>query len=157
MNASHEKTLSRREFFRGAGLAGLTCMAAGLAVPRGAEASTVESLIAEKMGGDNITMAKVNLGTPDTAENGALVRVPVSVDHPMDADNHVQSLAVFVDNNPKPFVALYEFSPAAGKVDLEFRIRMAGSSKLRVVAKNNKGELFGVMKEIAVAAGGCAN
>ena len=150
--------VTRRGFFRTVGVAGAAAMTVGSVLtvaPRNAEAA-VEALIAEKMGDGPITMEKVQVDTPATAENATLVRIPVTVDHPMEADNYIQSVAIFVDNNPSPFIALFEFTPDSGKVDFEFRTKMAKTSKLRAVAKTNTGKLFGFVKEIKVAAGGCA-
>ncbi|MBF0143964.1 MAG: thiosulfate oxidation carrier protein SoxY [Magnetococcales bacterium] len=147
--------LTRRGFFRGAGLAGMAVLAAGTGVPRRASAE-VDALVAEHMGAGPIAMEKVTLSAPPTAENGTLVRIPIEVDHPMEANNFIQSLGIFVDNNPSPFVAKFDFTPEVGKIGLELRIKMAKASKVRVICKSNTGKLFGTIKEISVAEGGCA-
>ncbi len=153
-----KRELTRRSFFRTVGAAGAAVAAGGMltAAPRSAQAGPVEDLITDKMGSGPISMEKVKINTPPTAENAALVRLPVSVDHPMEAGNYIQSLAVFVDNNPNPFIAQFDFTPECGKVDTEFRIKMAKTSKVRAIAKTNTGKLYGFVKEITVAAGGCA-
>lgn len=155
MDRNHKNSVTRRGFFRTVGAVGAAAAVSGL-MPKEAQAG-VDDLIAKHVGSGSITMEKVNLKTPATAENAALVRMPVEVDHPMDADNYIQSVSLFVDNNPSPFVAQFGFSPEAGKVDVEFRIRMAKTSKVRAIAKTNTGKLYGFVKEIQVAAGGCAS
>lgn len=152
---------SRRNFFRAVGATGLTCAAAGSGLTgftqEARASSTLEDLIAEKMESRaNIKMERVVIDTPAKAENGALVRMPISVDHPMEPDNYIASVALFVDNNPRPFVAQFDLTPEAGKASLEIRIRMAKTSKVRAIAKTNGGKLFGAVKEIEVAEGGCA-
>ena len=156
---SQEKLLpvSRRGLFRKAGALGLTALAAGVmtAAPRKAEAA-VDALVAEKMGAGSVTIGKVQAALPETAENGALVRVPVTVDHPMDADNYIESVGIFVDNNPKPLVGVFSFTPACGKADFEVRMKMAKPSDVRIIARTNKGVLFGYVQKVNVAEGGCA-
>ncbi len=155
----HKRELTRRGFFRTVSVAGVAAVASGgvfTVAPRSAEAA-VEGLIAEKMGDGPITMEKVKVNTPATAENAALVRLPVSVDHPMNESSYIQTLAVFVDNNPVPFIAQFDYTPECGKVATEFRIKMAKTSKVRAIAKTNTGKLYGFVKEIKVAAGGCSS
>lgn len=158
MSMEQKRDVTRRGFFRTVGATGAAVAAAGLltGIPRGVHAS-VDALIAEHMGPGEIAMEKVTIHTPATAEDGALVRMPVSVDHPMDPDNYIESLSMFVDDNPAPLVAKFDFTPAVGKVDMEYRIKMAKASKVRAIAKTNTGKLYGAIKEIYVAAGGCSS
>lgn len=157
MGTGNKLAVSRRDFFRKVGVTGVAAIAAGSAlttIPRPAIAE-VEGLITDRLGGGSVTYEKVTINTPSSADNGALVRMPVSVDHPMEPDNYIQSIAVFVDNNPQPFICQYDFQPEAGKAEFECRIKMAKTSKVRAIAKTNSGKLYGFMKEIQVAAGGC--
>lgn len=157
MNNEEKFGLTRRGFMRSVGLAGAVCVTgSGFLTPTPALADEVEALIATDMGAGAIAMEKVILDLPATAENGALVRIPVKVDHPMAADNFIQSVAIYVDANPKPLVGRFEFIPEMGVVQMEIRIKMAKASKVRVIAKNNKGQLFGAVKELQVAEGGCS-
>lgn len=151
--------VTRRGFMRAVGLAGVGCVAGGgvLSLPAPARAADeVEAAIAAVMGSGEMTTSKVTLDMQATAENGALVRVPIKVESPMKADDYIQSVAIFVDANPKPLVARFDFTPEAGTIQFEIRIKMAKASKVRAIAKNNKGQLFAAVKEVQVAEGGCA-
>jgi sulfur-oxidizing protein SoxY len=164
--------LSRRKLFQQAGLLGLTALATGSALPRAlhaeetppppsdaaapAETVDMDKVIAEKMGEGAITMEKVDADLPGTAENGALVRCPITVDHPMEPDNFIESVGIFVDNNPRPFVAKFNFSPSCGAAKFEVRMKMAKASDVRIIARSNKGALYGLKKKVIVAEGGCA-
>ncbi|MEO5364038.1 MAG: thiosulfate oxidation carrier protein SoxY [Magnetococcus sp. DMHC-8] len=161
--------MTRRTFFRTAGVVGAAVATSGLmgvpfpsaqaeeaAAPAAAPAVDMDALIAKQVGAGAVAMEKITLDIPATAENAALVRMPVVVDHPMEANNFIQSVALFIDNNPSPFIAQFDLLPEAGKAALEFRARMAKTSKVRVIAKSNTGKLYGLVKEIQVAAGGCA-
>lgn len=172
MVTDQNKAMTRRGFFRTAGVVGAAVATSTLlgsplrraqaedAPPAAAEvkASTVDmdGLIAQHMGEGSIAMEKVSLDVPATAENASLVRMPIVVDHPMEPGNFIQTVALFIDNNPSPFIAQFNFTPESGKAALEFRVRMAGPSNVRIIAKSNTGKLYGFVKEIQVAAGGCA-
>ncbi|MBF0381914.1 MAG: thiosulfate oxidation carrier protein SoxY [Magnetococcales bacterium] len=157
METGNKQAMSRRGFFQKVGVTGVAAIATGsalTALPRSASAA-VDSIVADKLGAGSVTMAKVNIDTPSSADNGALVRMPVSVDHPMEPGNYIESVVVLVDNNPQPFICQYDFLPEAGKAEFECRIKMAKTSKVRAIAKSNSGKLYGFEKEIQVAAGGC--
>nr|CRH06974.1 putative Thiosulfate-binding protein SoxY [Candidatus Magnetococcus massalia] len=155
MGSEGKLGVSRRSFFRTVGAAGLTA-AALASSPNQAEAADVMAIVKEQMGSDSVTDGKVTVDVPDTAENGALVRVPIKVDHPMEPGNFIESVGIFVDSNPKPFVGKFDFAPELGAVEFEVRIKMAKTSNLRVVAKSNTGKLYQAVKKIKVAEGGCA-
>ncbi|MBF0147696.1 MAG: thiosulfate oxidation carrier protein SoxY [Magnetococcales bacterium] len=149
--------MNRRGFFRSVGAAGIAvAVGSTMAALPGTASANIDALIAEQVGPGTITMDKITLDIPDKAENGAMVRIPIVVNHPMEPNNYIEKVAVFVDENPKPFVASYNFIPESGQVNIEFRLKMAKTSMLRVVAKSNTGSLFGFSKKIEVAEGGCA-
>ncbi|MBF0212052.1 MAG: thiosulfate oxidation carrier protein SoxY [Magnetococcales bacterium] len=166
MSIHSESTLTRRRFLGAMGATGAVCMAAGaglVGMPTLAQAAdapaaavNIDEIIAKDLGAGKVTLEKVKIDTPPKAENGALVRMPISVDHPMDADNYIASLTIYVDENPKPMVAMFEFSPASGKAEVEMRIKMAKASQVRAIAKTNKGALYGAIMKLEVAEGGCA-
>ncbi|MBF0623643.1 MAG: thiosulfate oxidation carrier protein SoxY [Magnetococcales bacterium] len=147
--------MTRRGFFCTAGAAGLSA-AVLVGIPGQARATGIPELIAETMGPGEPANERVIVDAPPKAENGSTVRIPVKVDHPMEADNYIAAVAIFVENNPNPLTARFEFLPAIGAVEFEVRIKMAKASPVRVVAKTNSGKLYQVIKQIEVAEGGCA-
>ncbi|MBF8274551.1 MAG: thiosulfate-binding protein SoxY [Magnetococcales bacterium] len=149
--------MNRRGFFRSAGAVGVAAALGGVvaSVP-GKVSANIDALIAEQVGQGTITMDKIVVDIPEKAENGAMMRMPIIVNHPMEPNNYIERVAVFVDENPKPFVASYTFVPESGQVNIEFRLKMAKTSNVRVVAKSNSGALFGLTKKIEVAEGGCS-
>ena len=165
MTMDKKSAVTRRGFFRTAGAVGAVVATSGLfpsplrsaqAAEGAAPAVDINAVIAEHMGAGDITMGKITLDIPATAENASLVRMPIVVDHPMEAGNYIQEVGLFIDNNPSPFVAKFDMIPETGKAAVEFRVRMAKPSNVRIVAKTNTGKLYGLVKKIQVAAGGCA-
>jgi sulfur-oxidizing protein SoxY len=98
---------------------------------------------------------KVTLKAPEIAENGNAVPVTVSVESEMSAASYVKAIYVAADGNPNPGVITYEFTPLAGKAEVQFRTRLAQTQKLVAVAEMNDGALYMASREVKVTIGGC--
>ena len=92
--------------------------------------------------------ADVTLKAPYIAENGAVV--PVTVRSKM---ANVESISIFVENNPNPLVAEF-MVPAGTAADVSTRLRMGKSSTVTAVVKAD-GKLYSASKEVKVTIGGC--
>jgi sulfur-oxidizing protein SoxY len=100
------------------------------------------------LGGNPEESAEVTLKAPDIAENGAVV--PVTVRSSM---ANVESMSIFVENNPNPLVAEFMI-PAGTEADVSTRLRMGKTSKVTAVVKAD-GKLYSASKEVKVTIGGC--
>ena len=98
---------------------------------------------------------KITLKAPEIAENGNAVPVTVSVESEMSDKSFVKAIYIAADGNPNPPVATYEFTPLAGKAEIQLRVRLAQTQKLVVVAEMNDGTLYTASREIKVTIGGC--
>ncbi|ABK46201.1 thiosulfate-binding protein SoxY [Magnetococcus marinus MC-1] len=146
--------LTRRSLMAGAGSVALLAM--GTAKNAQANGDKVLANIKEHMGSSAYAESSaIKIDAPIIAENGAMVPVKITIDHPMDADNYIQTIAVFVDNNPTPFAGLYSLTPANGKAFVSSRLKIGKTSQVRAIAKTNTGKLIGASKEVKVTIGGC--
>jgi sulfur-oxidizing protein SoxY len=93
--------------------------------------------------------ADVVLKAPDIAENGAVVPVDIMSKVP-----NTISLAVFVDKNPFPLTASFDFANGA-LPEVSVRIKMGTTSMVRALAKTADGKFYTAHKEVKVTAGGC--
>jgi len=112
------------------------------------EAEDQATAMNELLGGAAEESAEVTLKAPDIAENGAVV--PVTVSSSMAG---VESMSIFVENNPNPLVAEF-LIPAGTDADVSTRLRMGKTSKVTAVVKAN-GKLYSASKEVKVTIGGC--
>ena len=112
------------------------------------EAEDQAKAMNELLGGAAEESAEVTLKAPDIAENGAVV--PVTVRSSMAG---VESMSIFVENNPNPLVAQFMI-PAGTDADVSTRLRMGKTSKVTAVVKAN-GKLYSASKEVKVTIGGC--
>ena len=74
--------------------------------------------------------AKVTLKAPEIAENGMAVPLTVSVDSEMSDKSYVKALYIAADGNPNPPVAIYEFTPLAGKAEVALRVKLSQTQNL---------------------------
>ena len=147
--------LNRREAMVAA-LGGVAALAIAPAISTPALAKgTVDDAIAKFTGGKAPTEGKIELSTPEIAENGNTVPVEFSVDSPMTDDDHVTDVLVLADGNPSPGVATFHFTPMSGVAAASTRIRLAKTQNVVVVAKMKDGSSYMAKKPIKVTIGGC--
>ena len=91
---------------------------------------------------------KVKLKIPDIAENGAVV--PINVKTSL---KNVESIMLFVENNPQPLSSGYMLS-AKSKPVIGTRIKMGQTSNVIAAVKSN-GKIYSAAKEVKITIGGC--
>ncbi len=148
--------ISRRAALAGAA-AGL---AVGLVAVRGAAAQALKpgahiDVLNKLVGGRMATPGKVKLHIPEIAENGNTVPLTVSVDSPMAAGAYVKALHIVTDNNPRPEVASFYFTPLNGKAQVSTRIRLAETMHVIAYAELGDGTVWSDEAEAKVTIGGC--
>ena len=100
------------------------------------------------------TQGKIEITAPQIADNGNTVPFSVAIDSPMTAGNHVKSVHIFADGNPRPEVASFHFKPGSiAKVST--RMRMSKTQNIIAVAELNNGEIYSNKVKVKVTIGGC--
>ena len=111
--------------------------------------------IAKFTGGKALEKGKITIDLPEIAENGNTVPLSIVVESPMTADNYVSEMLVVADGNPRPGVALFRFTPLAGRATAATRIRLQTTENIIVVAKMSDGKFITDRKQVKVTIGGC--
>jgi sulfur-oxidizing protein SoxY len=153
-----EVRLTRRQVVAAGGAAALTAALAGL-MPDAAEASPkdVKQKLAELTGGAPLNTGRIAIDVPPYTQYGKQVRIAVSVDSPMSAEDRVEALHILAERNTVPEVASYHFGALAGHARISTRIRVARTQILVVAAEMSDGT-FHVGKarcKVARGGGGC--
>jgi len=150
----------RRAFLKNAGAVGTVAaaIAAGLLKPGAAFAAAWNSLAftakdtteaIKKAGyGGAVESSDILIKAPDIAENGAVVPVSVTSNIP-----GTTSMAIFVEKNPNPMIADFEFLNGAEPF-VSTRVKMAKTSVVRVTVKAG-GKNYTNNREVKVTIGGC--
>jgi sulfur-oxidizing protein SoxY len=143
---------SRRSMIIAAGAFTALLLAPRLAL---ATPEQVEAEINKLYAGKTANEGKIRLDLPTIAENGLLVPLSFEVESPMTDADYVKAVHVFADGNPNPGVASFFFTPMVPKAAAQFRIRLAQTQNVVVVAEMADGSLHTAKKEVKVTIGGC--
>jgi sulfur-oxidizing protein SoxY len=114
-------------------------------------AEAIRALIGEA----EINRGKVKLELPTIVENGNTVSLTVSVESPMTEADHVESIHIFNQKNPQPFVAAFTLGPRSGKASVSTRIRLADSQQVLAIARLSDGSLWSDSADVIVTLAAC--
>lgn len=147
--------LSRRRL-----LAGAAALTGGLIVVRDVSAQAIKAgahqeVLDKAVGGKKAQPGKVRIRMPEIAENGNTVPMTVSVDSAMKGNDAVKAVHIVTDNNPRPEVASFYFTPANGKAEVSTRIRLSTTMHVIAYAEMADGSVYSGQAEAKVTIGGC--
>ena len=142
---------TRRIILRAAAAVGI----AGFFSQAGAAEVTVVNAIGALIGEGALQRGKVRLELPPIVENGNAVSLTVSVESPMTESNHVESIHIFNQKNPQPYVAAFNLGPRTGKASVSTRIRLADSQKVVAIARLNDGSYWSDSADVIVTLAAC--
>jgi sulfur-oxidizing protein SoxY len=97
----------------------------------------------------------VELDTPKRAEDATVVPVAIRARLAQTTDHFIETIWLIVDDNPSPVAAVFHFTPASGRADIETRIRIEQYTHVRAIARTNDGRLF-MAANYVKASGGCS-
>jgi sulfur-oxidizing protein SoxY len=143
--------LTRRRILLAASGIGL----ASFAAPTGATEDTMAEAIRDLIGEAPVTPGKVKLELPSIVENGNTVPLTVSVESPMTEADHVESIHIFNQKNPQPYVAAFHLGPRAGKASVATRIRLADSQRVVAIARLADGTFWSDSADVIVTLAAC--
>ena len=67
----------------------------------------------------------------------------------------VQAIHLFSEKNPVPDMAVFEFPVPVEKIEIDSRVRLAGSQKVVAVAVMSDAALYAAMAEVVVTIAAC--
>lgn len=106
-------------------------------------------------GAEAAESGRISLDMPEIAENGNTVPLTVSVDSPMSADDYVKRVLIVADENPRPGVATFHFTPKSGIAEASTRMRLAKTQNVIAVAEMSDGSFHSAAATVKVTIGGC--
>ncbi|TSA42199.1 MAG: sulfur oxidation protein SoxY [Betaproteobacteria bacterium] len=132
-------------------------LAAGLLPIRAvrAQSDPFASLVREVTGGAPVWPGRVKVDIPLLADNGHSVPLKVSVASPMTAVDHVRSIILLSEKNPRPVIAKFHFGPGAGRAEVATRVRLNGAQRLLALAQFSDGSFWSGGAEVVVTESAC--
>lgn len=120
-----------------------------------AETESLASLIGAVTGGAPLTPGRVKLEMPRLADNGNAVPLTVSAESPMTESDHVRSIHILSEKNPRPVIARFHFGPKAGRAQVATRVRLNGTQRVVAIAAMSDGSFWSGVAEVAVTISAC--
>jgi sulfur-oxidizing protein SoxY len=112
-------------------------------------------LIDKITGGASLREGRVKLEIPRLADNGHSVPLKVSVESPMTAAEHVRSITLLSERNPRPLMASFHLGPKAGRAVVVTRVRLNGTQRVLALAQLSDGSYWSGSAEVEVTESAC--
>ncbi|HEY1431389.1 MAG TPA: SoxY-related AACIE arm protein [Stellaceae bacterium] len=123
----------------------------------GATEDAMAEAIRDLTGEAPLEPGKVKLELPSIVENGNTVPLAVSVESPMTEADHVESIHIFNQKNPQPYIAAFHLGPRAGKAYVATRIRLADSQRIVAIARLADGSFWSDSADVIVTLAACTD
>lgn len=136
-------------------LACLAAVAAWPSIARAQEADALPALVEKLTGAKAPADGRVSLDIPRFADNGNAVPLKVKVESAMTARDHVKTIHVVAEKNPRPLVAVFFLGPHSGRAEVDTRMRLNGTQRVAAVATMSDGTQWRGVAEVDVTESGC--
>jgi sulfur-oxidizing protein SoxY len=146
-------TLARRRFV--SLLAGLATVPLLRGQAAHAAGNSLAPLIDKIIGGAQLQEGRVKLEIPRLADNGHSVPLKVSVESPMTAAEHVRSITLLSERNPRPLMATFHLGPKASRAVVVTSVRLNGTQRVLAVAQLSDGSYWSGSAEVEVTESAC--
>jgi sulfur-oxidizing protein SoxY len=97
----------------------------------------------------------IALDAPARAHDAAIVPIAIRAQFAQSAERSIRRVWLVIDNNPSPIGAVFHYTPASGRADIETRVRIDEYTFVRAVAETNDGQLH-MATRFVKASGGCS-
>lgn len=97
----------------------------------------------------------IELDAPVRAADAAVVPIAIRTQLIQSPARYIKKLWLVIDRNPSPVGAIFSFTPASGRADLETRVRIEEYTHVRAIAELSDGQLV-MDKRYVKASGGCS-
>src|ERR1019366_599429 len=98
---------------------------------------------------------RLRLELPSLADHGQAVPMRLTMAGPFAPGPTLQAIHLFSEVNPVPEMAVFEFPSLPPKVEIDTRVRLAGTQHVVAVAVMSDGGLFAAVAEVIVTIAAC--
>ncbi|RZU02226.1 quinoprotein dehydrogenase-associated SoxYZ-like carrier [Rivibacter subsaxonicus] len=97
----------------------------------------------------------IALEAPLRAEDAAIVPIAIRSAFAQSPQRSIRKVWLIIDNNPSPVSAVFSYTLASGKADIETRVRIDEYTHVRAIAETDDGQLWMSTRWVK-ASGGCS-
>ena len=135
---------------------GIAAIAVARALPVQADATTLPQIgeLDAYLGGRKPEFGRLVLDVPRLADNGNAVPLRLAMGGFVPGAE-LKSIRLYSERNPVPLMARFEFPLPVPKVEVDSRIRLAGTQRIAAVAELANGDLHAAVAEISVTISAC--
>ena len=98
---------------------------------------------------------RLRIEMPLFADNGQSVPIRLSMSGPFTAGATVQAIHLFSERNPVADMAVFEFPTPPLKVEVDARVRLAGTQRVLAIAVMSDGTTYAAGADVEVTIAGC--
>lgn len=98
---------------------------------------------------------RLRLELPALADNGQAVPMRLTMAGPFAPASALKSIHLYSEVNPVPEMAVFEFPSPPPKIEIDSRIRLAGSQRVVALAVMSDGVLFAAVADVVVTIAAC--
>jgi sulfur-oxidizing protein SoxY len=147
--------MSRRRLLQSAGAWALASpLLAGAPAAVAQEMPAIPAL-SSFLAGRSPRWERLRIELPSLADNGQAVPMRLTMAGPLAPGPALQAIHLFSEVNPVPEMAVFEFPSPPPKVEIDTRVRLAGSQRVVAVAVMSNGALFAAVAEVIVTLSAC--
>ena len=107
------------------------------------------------LAGRAVRWERLHVTLPRLADNGFAVPMKLAMDGPFAPGQEVRTIHLFSETNPVPDMAVFEFPARVERIEIDSRIRLAGTQHIVAIATTADGVLYGSIAEVVVTLAGC--
>ena len=151
-----QRPMSRRRWLQDAGACalGATTLLARASAAAAQEMPAIPALTSF-LAGRSPRWERLRLELPALADNGLAVPMRLTMAGPFAPGPALKAIHLFSEVNPVPEMAVFEFPSPPPKVEIDSRIRLAGSQRVVAVAAMSDGALFAAVADVVVTIAAC--
>jgi sulfur-oxidizing protein SoxY len=149
------RSMSRRRLLQGAGAWALAGPMLGGAPLAAAQEMPAIPALTSFLAGRSPRWERLRLELPSLADNGQAVPMRLTMTGPLASSPTLQAIHLFSEVNPVPEMAVFEFPSPPPKVEIDTRVRLAGSQHVVALAVMSDGALFAAVAEVIVTIAAC--
>jgi sulfur-oxidizing protein SoxY len=111
--------------------------------------------LAALLGGRTPRFERLRMQVPPLADNGQAVPLKLVLSGPFNGGPSVEALHLFSERNPVPDMVTFRFPQGLERVEIDTRVRLAGTQRLVAVAAMSDSTLYASVAEVVVTLAAC--